>query len=187
MSTVVVSDQVRIPAWVDDLEAFRRWMRSDTYPERAWVSFLNGEIWVDTHMEQLFTHNRVKTCYTVTLGGLADAEDLAYYFSDRCSLSHEAANLSTEPDGTFCSWEAVEEGRVRLVEGVEEGFVELEGSPDMALEIVSAYSVRKDTQVLRKLYWRARIPEYWLVDARRSPFLPARLGRSLVAKRNPSG
>jgi Uma2 family endonuclease len=36
----------------------------------------------------------------------------------------------------------------------------------MALEVVSAKSVRKDTRELRSLYWRAGIPEYWLVDAR---------------------
>jgi Uma2 family endonuclease len=169
MSTVVVSDQVRIPSWVNDLETFRRWARSDTYPERGWVSFLDGEVWVDTHMEQLFTHNRVKTCFTVTLGGLIEAEDRGYFFSDRCLLSNETANLSTEPDGTFCSWQAVEEGRVRLVEGVEEGFVELDGSPDMVLEVVSTYSVRKDRVVLRNLYWRAKVPEYWLVDVRKTP------------------
>jgi Uma2 family endonuclease len=169
MSTVVIADQVRIPSWVNDLESFRRWARSDTYPQRGWVSFLDGEIWVDTHMEQLFSHNRVKTCFTVALGAFVEAEQLGYYFSDRALLSHEGANLSTEPDGTFCSFEAVESRRVRLVEGVEEGYVELEGTPDMVLEIVSTYSVRKDTEVLRKLYWRAGVPEYWLVDARKPP------------------
>lgn len=167
MSTVVVADQVRIPSWVNDLESFRRWSRSDDYPERGWVSFLDGEIWVDTHMEQLFTHNRVKTCFTVALAGLVEAEQLGYFFSDRASLSHEGANLSTEPDGTFCSFVAIESKRVALVEGVEEGFVEIDGTPDMVLEVVSTYSVRKDTKVLRGLYARAGIPEYWLVDARK--------------------
>jgi Uma2 family endonuclease len=169
MSTIVVADQVRIPSWVNDLESFRRWARSDGYPERGWVSFLDDEIWVDMQMEQLFTHNRVKTCFTITLAGLADSAQLGYFFSDRCLLSHEGANLSTEPDGTFCSFEAIEGGRVHLVEGVEEGFVELEGTPDIVLEIVSTYSVRKDTKVLRNLYWRAGVPEYWLVDVRKPP------------------
>jgi Uma2 family endonuclease len=166
MGTVVIADQVRIPSWVNDLASFRRWGRSDDYPERGWVSFLNGEIWVDTHMEQLFSHNRVKTCFTVALGGLVDSQQLGYYFSDRASLSNEAANLATEPDGTFCSFEAIHDKRVILVEGVQEGYVEIEGSPDMVLEVVSTRSVRKDTKVLRGLYWRAGIPEYWLVDAR---------------------
>jgi Uma2 family endonuclease len=36
----------------------------------------------------------------------------------------------------------------------------------MVLEVVSTNSVRKDTKVLRRLYWEAGIEEYWLVDAR---------------------
>ena len=169
MSTVVVADQVRIPSWVNDLESFRRWSRSDDYPEQGWVSFLDGEIWVDTHMEQLFSHNRVKTQFAVVLGGLVENEGLGYYFSDRAALSNEPANLSTEADGTFCSFGGIESGRVRLVEGVEEGHVEIEGTPDMVLEVVSTRSIRKDTKKLRGLYWRAGVPEYWLVDARKTP------------------
>jgi Uma2 family endonuclease len=57
-------------------------------------------------------------------------------------------------------------GRVRLIEGKEEGYLELEGTADMVLEIVSPSSVEKDTETLFDLYWRAGIPEYWLVDAR---------------------
>jgi Uma2 family endonuclease len=169
MSTIVIADQVRIPSWVNDLESFRRWSRSPDYPERGWVSFLNGEIWVDMSMEQLFTHNQVKTEFTVVLGGLMKDEEVGYYFSDRVLLSNEDANLSTEPDSSFCSFAAIESRRVTLVEGVEVGYVEIEGTPDMVLEIVSTYSVRKDTKILRNLYWRAGIPEYWLVDARIKP------------------
>jgi Uma2 family endonuclease len=169
MSTIVIADQVRIPSWVNDLESFRRWSRTGDYPERGWLSFLDGEIWVDMSMEQLFFHNQVKTESTIVLGGLIKREELGYYFSDRAPLINEGANLSTEPDGTFCSFHAIEDKRVSLVEGVEEGHVEIEGTPDMVLEVVSKHSVRKDTKKLRKLYWLAGIPEYWLVDARKPP------------------
>ncbi len=169
MSTIVIADQVRIPSWVNDLESFRRWRLSDDYPERGWLSFLNGEIWVDMSMEQLFTHNQVKTEFTIVLGGLMKGEELGYYFSDRVALSNASANLATEPDGTFCSFAAIEDKRVSLVEGAEEGYVEIEGAPDMVLEVVSAGSVRKDTKILRHLYWRVGIPEYWLIDARKTP------------------
>ncbi|MHB1424688.1 MAG: Uma2 family endonuclease [Gemmataceae bacterium] len=169
MSTIVIADQVRIPSWVNDLESFRRWSRSDDYPERGWVSFLDGEIWVDMNMEQLFFHNRVKTQFTVVLGGLIKGEEFGYHFSDRAALSNEDANLYTEPDGTFCSFAAIEGKRVSLVEGVEGGHVEMEGTPDMVLEVVSTYSVRKDSKILGDLYWRAGIAEYWLVDARKTP------------------
>ena len=123
MHTIVIADQVRIPSWVNDLESFRRWSRTDGYPERGWVSFLDGEIWVDMGMEQLFFHNQVKTEFTIVLGGLIKSEELGYFFSDRALLSNESTNLSTEPDGTFCSFRSIEEKRVCLVEGLEEGHV----------------------------------------------------------------
>ncbi len=170
MSIIVVADQVRIPSWVNDLESFRRWRQSDDYPERGWVSFLDGEIWVDTNREPLFTHNQVKTQFTIVLGELMEREELGYYFSDRAALSNEEANLATEPDGTFCSFAAREARHVQLVEGAKGGLVEIEGTPDMVLEVVSAHSIRKDAKILRNLYWRAGIPEYWLVDARKKPF-----------------
>ncbi len=141
MSIIVIADQVRIPSWVNDFESFRRWSLSDDYPEQGWVSFLDGEIWVDTHMEQLFFHNQAKTQFVIKLGSLVEGKELGYYFSDRAKWSNEDANLSTEPDGMFCSFAAIENKRVSLVEGVEEGHVEIEGTPDMVLEVVSTRSV----------------------------------------------
>ncbi len=44
-------------------------------------------------------------------------------------------------------------------------YVELEGTPDWVLEVVSRSSVQKDTEWLRAAYHRAGIPEYWLIDA----------------------
>jgi Uma2 family endonuclease len=170
---VVVADSVaaghaRIPGSVVDLQSFRRWATSDQLPQRGQFSYLGGELWVDLSMEQLFSHNGLKTVFTVGLGGLVRAERRGYFFSDRVLLSNQKAELSTEPDGSYVSYEALRAGLVRLIEGAEEGYVELESAPDMVLEIVSPSSVQKDTEVLRDLYWRAGIPEYWLVDARGS-------------------
>ncbi len=165
-SAVVIEDKVSIPGWVDDLESFRRWARSGDMPERGWFAYLHGEVWVDLSMEQLFSHNRVKTQFTIVLGGLVETEDRGYFFSDNTLFSNPDADLSTEPDALFVSYDAVSSGRVRWVEGTEEGYVEIEGTPDMVLEIVSKSSVRKDTATLRELYRRAGIREYWLVDAR---------------------
>ncbi len=166
MSVIVIEDKVRIPAGLDSLEAFRRWARSHDFPERGRYAYLNGELWVDLSMEQLFTHNLVKTQFTIDLGSLVRAAGLGYFFSDGTLLSNVDADLSTEPDGTFVSYAAIRDGRVRLTEGSTEGYVELEGAPDMVLEVVSASSVRKDTETLRDLYRRVGIPEYWLVDVR---------------------
>ena len=39
----------------------------------------------------------------------------------------------------------------------------------MTIEIVSKTSQRKDKELLRELYWKAGIAEYWLVDALNDP------------------
>ena len=65
------------------------------------------------------------------------------------------------------SWEALTEERVRTVPTKdEEDFIELEGTPDWVLEIISPSSRTKDTVKLRQRYHQAGIPEYWLIDAR---------------------
>jgi Uma2 family endonuclease len=155
-----------IPEWVIDLPSFRDWARSDEFPREGRFAFLNGLLWADVTMEQLFTHNRVKTRVASALDWLIADEDLGYFFSDRALLTHSASGLSTEPDGLFVSYEAIEAGRVRWVEGASEGHVEVEGSPDVTVEVVSTGSVEKDTLVLPELYFAAGIREYWLIDAR---------------------
>jgi Uma2 family endonuclease len=70
----------------------------------------------------------------------------------------------------FCiSEEALATGRVRLVPragGGPDRFIEIEGPPDLVVEVVSDRSVERDTQALYRDYFRAGVPEYWLVDAR---------------------
>src|SRR5262249_2854101 len=84
-------------------------------------------------------------------------------------LSNEAADISGKPDGMFLANATLESGRVRLVEGMEVGFLEVEGSPDMVLEVISPTSVHKDKVTLRQAYGEAGVREYWLVDARQEP------------------
>lgn len=168
-SDVLVQDQIAIPGWINDLESFRRWAHSEDYPQHGWVSFLNGRIWVDFSMEEFLTHNRVKGAYAFAVMAVLRGQTLGEYAHDRMLLSNPAANLSTEPDGLFYLWETMRSGRLKLIRGKHEGYIELEGSPDGVLEVVSQTSERKDKALLRELYWKAEIPEYWLVDARQDP------------------
>jgi Uma2 family endonuclease len=165
-TVVFDEDSVRIPAWVVDLESFRRWVHSDEVPEKLRVCFLDGEVWVDMSQEQFYSHNQIKTELTVVLGGLVNAQGLGRYATDGMLLTNIDANLSAGPDGIFISEASLSSDRVRLVKGKKGGYVELEGTPDMVLEVVSDSSAKKDTDTLRDLYWEAGIPEYWLVDAR---------------------
>lgn len=161
-----LGDEAFIPAGITDLASFRRWADSELYPSRGRYSFFQGQIWVDLSMEQLFTHNRVKTKLARALDELVDSENLGYVFTDGVRLSHPIAELSSEPDAVFVSFAAIQQGKVQLVRGQLGGYVELEGSPELVVEIISPSSVRKDTEVLRELYAKAGVAEYWLIDAR---------------------
>jgi Uma2 family endonuclease len=163
---VVIEDQARIPGWVNDLESFRRWGHSDEFPDHGLFAYLHGEVWADLSMEELLTHNRVKVAYTAALGTLSQQTKLGSFVADRMRWSNVEADLSTEPDGLFYTWATLQSGRMRFVPDAHGGVMELEGTADMVLEIVSASSVTKDTVRLQDLYWRAGVTEYWLVDAR---------------------
>ncbi len=166
MNTFVLdSKSVTIPVWVQDLDSFRRWAHSDAFPEHGQLCYLDGEVWVDMSKEQ-FKHNQVKGEFSSVLMPLAKRTRSGRYFPDGYLLTNLAANLSTNPDGMYVSMESLRTKRVWLVEGAEEGFTELQGAPEMVLEIVSPSSVHKDTVVLLDLYWQAGINEYWLVDVR---------------------
>ena len=94
--------------------------------------------------------------------------NLGEVYSDSTRVIHAQAELSTEPDVMVAFSETFQRGRVRYVPGSRDPDLTpaLEGSPDLVVEAVSFSSVHKDTEVLRRLYARAGIPEYWLADGR---------------------
>jgi Uma2 family endonuclease len=121
---------------------------------------------VDLTTEEFLTHNQVKAAFDYAIMSVVNPASLGRYVPDRMLLTNAAANLNTEPDGLFCTWDTLRTGRVRLVEREGQGVMELESSPDQVLEIVSKTSIRKDTVLLCDLYFKAGIAEYWLVDVR---------------------
>jgi Uma2 family endonuclease len=163
-----LADHVEIPLGVVDLDSFRRWMESDDFPDQGRIDFVKGEVWVDMSKEQVFTHVLVKTRIAAVLSELVEANEGGLFLGDGILLSNVDADIAVNPDAVFTSNDALAD-RVRILEGKEGGYVELEGSPDMVLEVVSTSSVRKDTEQLRHDYWEAGIREYWLVDARPDP------------------
>lgn len=159
-------DSICIPSWVVDHASFRQWFHQPGFPEEGRVSFLNGEVIFDTRYEQIFSQVRVKTEIARVLATLAKRELNGVFFGDGLLISHQSAEVSNNPDGVLVANASFEDGAVRLVEGAKEGYIELEGSPDMVLEVVSDSLVTKDYMLLREAYWRAGVREYWLVDAR---------------------
>jgi Uma2 family endonuclease len=164
---------IALPASAATLAGFRAWTRSDRFPERGRISFISQEIVIDMSPERLDTHNKVKTEIIRVLANLNVENDLGNLYSDRTSLVNEGVGLLTEPDATFATWQSFETGKIRAVpsETNERDFIELEGTPDWVLEIVSPGSVQKDTKQLREKYYRAGISEYWLIDARSKTIL----------------
>ena len=165
MTVQLSSDAVHVPVWVHDLVSFRHWMHSDEAPEKCPIFFLAGEVWLDLSKEQFFSHNQMKKAIFGVLAGL-EKQARGRFIPDGMLVTNEAAGLSGNPDGVFVSHDSFRTGRVKLIEGKkEDGYVELEGTPDMVLEVVSDSSVEKDNELLMDLYRKAGIREYWLVDA----------------------
>jgi Uma2 family endonuclease len=166
MTAVVLKERAVIPHGVVDHESYRRWARSPEFPQTGRFAYLAGKIWVDMSPEDLFSHNQVKNEYATVITSLLKEIRLGRFFADRTLLSHRRARLSTEPDGLFVSWDGFRKQRVQFVRG-RRRYVEIHGTPDMTLEVVSDGSMTKDTVTLRKLYWKAGVREYWLVNALR--------------------
>jgi len=169
MATVLIEERLRIPLGLSCLEEFRAWARSADFPETGRIDYIGGNLEVDISPEDLFTHGTLKIRLTAAILARVDELDLGHVFSDCARVSHPGANLSVEPDIVLITHEAIETGRVALVPkaGVAaDRFVEIEGTPDLIVEIVSDSSVNKDTQRLLTAYAAAGVPEYWLIDAR---------------------
>ena len=168
LGTTVIVEGVRlhVPADVVDIESFRQWTDTDGYPEKGNIWWLRGEVWADMSKEQIFTHLVVKQEFFRALGNLVKSEREGLIIPDGLLLSNLRADISGNPDATYVSSATLDSERVNLIEGARGGHTEIEGTPDMVLEVVSDSSVNKDTVVLLDAYWKAGIPEYWLVDAR---------------------
>lgn len=168
VTTILIEDQIEIPP-IRDLDEFRRWATSDEFPPSGRIDFVAGRIEVDMSPEELHSHGKLKVELVRALANRIFEQPMGEVYSDRTRVSCPDADLSAEPDIVFVSDEAIDSGRVRLVPqpgGEPDRYVELEGPPDLIVEIVSDSWQHKDTERLPKAYWRAGVREYWLVDAR---------------------
>jgi Uma2 family endonuclease len=156
-----------IPPSAHTLQGFREWTYSDHFPERGKITYLGGEILIDMSAERLESHGSVKVEIVSVLGTFNRRKKMGKLYFDRSRVAHVAADLSNEPDAVFIKWSTFKSGKVKLIPTKEEDdFIELQGTPDWILEIVSPSSVDKDTNKLMLRYHEAGILEYWLIDAR---------------------
>jgi Uma2 family endonuclease len=160
------ASDVDVPDWVVDLKSFRKWIHSGVLPEKFPVHFINGRVWVDKHVEEVFSHNRVKQSLNEALGSFIRQNKLGIYYPDGMLVSNDDAGLAVEPDAMFVSAVQFREKRIAFRAGKKAEATEMVGSPDLVVEVVSPSSVKKDTVALMKGYHAAKVPEYWLIDGR---------------------
>jgi hypothetical protein len=109
MTLVMIQEEtVHIPEWVTDLASFRRWAKSDDFPQRGWYAHLNGQLWVDPSMERL-GHNQIKSEVGRVVGGIVKGGLGGRFLGDRMLLTNADVGLSTEPDGMYLSSERAAE------------------------------------------------------------------------------
>lgn len=158
---------VEIPSSAHTLDGFREWVLSDALPPGCQATFIAGKVLIDMSPERVGSHSAVKMEVSSVLYGLGRESGFGTFYPDGTLVSNRAAEVSNEPDGIFVSDATLSAGRARLVPSADgRDFVEIEGTPDMVLEIVSPSSLVKDTIRLRERYHRAEVAEYWLIDAR---------------------
>lgn len=157
-----------IPRGVHELRSFRAWSLGDDFPDTGRVDYLNGVVEVEMSPEEIQSHNLVKRDLSQVLTEWVVAGDRGEVFVDGARLVHPRADLSVEPDLFIVLWETLDSGQARLVETPNRtgAFLEVEGSPDLVVEVVSRSSVQKDTVRLPPLYAAAGVRELWIVDAR---------------------
>lgn len=165
---VVLDGELVIPP-ILDLEEFREWALSDEFPESGRIDYVDGCIEVDMSPDNLFLHTSAKSEVARVIGNRIRETQFGHLFIDNTRISSPAANVSSEPDIVVIGFETISTERVKLTPTKRkrpDSFIEIEGPPDLVVEVVSDSSVEKDSQRLFQAYAAAGIPEYWLVDAR---------------------
>jgi Uma2 family endonuclease len=168
MATVLLDQEIEIPT-IRDLAEFRQWALSDVFPERGRIDYIDGRIEVDMSPEDFFTHGTLKTRVASEVADRVEELDLGHTLIGETRISSIPGNVSAEPDVVVISHAAFDDGRASLVAkatGEPDRFVEVEGAPDLIVEIISDSSVKKDTQRLPRAYFAAGVSEFWLIDAR---------------------
>jgi Uma2 family endonuclease len=168
MTTILLDQDVEIPL-IRTLQEFRQWALSDRFPPRGRIDYIGGRIEVDMSPEDVFTHGTLRTEIAARIADRVNQLDLGHTLVANTRISSPSADLSAEPDIVVFTHESLDEGRVRLIpkaSGEPDRYIEIEGSPDLVVEIVGDSSEQKDTRRLPQAYFNAGVRELWLIDAR---------------------
>ena len=168
MASIIFQEQLEVPGDIGSLADFRRWAASDSFPDQGRIDYVSGCIEVDMQPMPLYSHGGVRVEVASVLAQLVKQGDLGEVYFGRTRISSVPADLSAEPDIIFLSHDSIDSASVQFVEKVNraDDAIEIEGGPDLVVEIVSDSSVSKDTKRLPAAYFSAGVREFWLIDAR---------------------
>lgn len=170
MSTASAYDRIgsfELPGPLTSLDKFRAWADSEHFPQHGKVTYYAGRVLFDMSPERYESHSSLKREITYGIERVVRGSDLGDLYIDGSWFTHDEADVSNEPDVMFATWETLAEGRLEPApDQNDEKYTQLVGTPDWVCEIISDSSERKDDVVLREAYFRAGVPEYWLIDAR---------------------
>lgn len=162
-----LDERVPVPANVTTHARFRQWLIEEWGDRPGRICYLAGDLYIDMSPDEIETHNKIKLETSTGIVMLNKRLKKGTFYADGTLITHRKARLSTVPDGAFVLWETLQLGLVKpkARKRHPEEFTELIGSPDWIMEIVSRTSLKKDTQRLPRLYHKAGIGEYWLINA----------------------
>lgn len=166
-----------VPYGVSDLDDFVDWTHAPEFPADANVLYFDGNILLDDSMERAL-HSAIKSAISASIRVWSEQHVPGIVYIDSMRFMHRDADLSSEPDVIFVSEASLNNNEVILADG--DASLEVQGSPDIVVEIISASSNNKDTDILRRKYFQAGVKEYWLADSRGVPILT-------ILKRSDSG
>lgn len=162
-----VDGDLTVPTGVDSLDRYREWTAREPLLERIKSCFINGHVWLESEMEELFVHVEVKSEILAVLRGIVRTGQLGHMFGDGVRVVGPQLRFASEPDAVFVSFESIQNQAVRYnAVGPQSAANEIVGPPDMILEVVSRSSVKKDREWLFDLYAQLGVREYWLADCR---------------------
>ena len=125
-----------------------------TFPEGMKADLIDGEAVID--MSTSVLHERLFGFLFFVLRGYADVKGLGEVFGSRTTMRVDDAN-GYEPDVLF-----VRQDRLGIL-----GAKDVQAPVDLAVEIVSPTSGRRDRETKFEGYERTGVPEYWLIDPER--------------------
>jgi len=135
------------------------------------AELLDGELIV--HSPASLRHDRLCTFLSFLFCGFADRKQLGIVYGANNAVMRLASHRKLSPDLMF-----VRAKRSRLAAGKE-----LQGIPELVLEVVSESTRRYDLEEKRQIYRESGIDELWLVDEdRRQLIIDYRQKRSYRAQ-----